>query len=357
MRNNVKLLMIDFSNSSSENDLQRLELLLKKKFSLQQLGKKKWLENRELKYEHFFPVEFMNDKEFILNHIKKYGYGLEYASKQLKKDREFVLKVIQQNGDELKFAGDNIHTDKEVILAAVKQFKGAWTFVSSEQLRNDKKFVLEMVQQYGIGVPFDFNKDRDVVLAAVKKNGKALQYVERQFKSDKEIVMEAIKQNKKALEFLPKVLLLDCEFMLTILKTIFPEFSHLESFDYSNKDIMMKLVQENGKILEFASSELKNDREIVMTAVRYYCHSPGFRFIPLQFASDDLKNDREIALLAIQQNGHALMFLNEGFQNDSEFVMEALKCNGYVLKYSDEFYRARMQHCYHDVYLGHNKWN
>ena len=37
----------------------------------------------------------MNNKEFILNHIKKYGFGLELASTHLQKDREFVLKVVQ----------------------------------------------------------------------------------------------------------------------------------------------------------------------------------------------------------------------------------------------------------------------
>ena len=162
MRNdeeNVKLIMLDFSNSSSSLDPPRLELLLKMKFSLQQEGKKKWLENRELKYEKFFPVEFMNDKDFVLNHIKKYSYGLQHASTQLKKDREFVLKVIQQQADEFRFASRSICNDKELIFAALKQFLGIWGYTSFE-LKTDKKFVLEMVQRNGLAIPFEFRKDQ-----------------------------------------------------------------------------------------------------------------------------------------------------------------------------------------------------
>ncbi|KAF0974943.1 hypothetical protein FDP41_006048 [Naegleria fowleri] len=108
MPRNVRIVLIDFSNSffrvgdDDQNEIRRWELLLKKKFSLQQEGKKKWLLNRELKYKHFFPIEFMNDKEFVLNHTKKYGYGLEFASPKLKQDRDFLMQVIQLSKDGFK---------------------------------------------------------------------------------------------------------------------------------------------------------------------------------------------------------------------------------------------------------------
>ncbi|KAF0975369.1 hypothetical protein FDP41_005363 [Naegleria fowleri] len=114
----VKIIMMDFSNSNNTSvhnqygddehsdhvdQIRNLQLLLKKKFSLQQEGKKKWLLNRELKYENFFPIEFMNDKEFMLNHIKKYGNGLEFAPPKLTEDRELVLQAVQLRGYDLYY--------------------------------------------------------------------------------------------------------------------------------------------------------------------------------------------------------------------------------------------------------------
>ena len=76
---------------------RRLESLLKQKFSLQQEGKKKWLLNGEILYRDFIPIEFMNDKEIVWNHIKKYGYGLQFASSELKDDREWISNMIEMH--------------------------------------------------------------------------------------------------------------------------------------------------------------------------------------------------------------------------------------------------------------------
>nr|CAG4714939.1 unnamed protein product [Naegleria fowleri] len=354
----ASLILISFVfNDHVGYNLRRLELSLKKKFSFQQLGKKKWLENRELKYENFFPVEYMNDKEFVLNHIKKYGYGLKNASTQLQQDREFVLKVVQQKGDELQFASQNILNDKEMQLAAVKQFPDACVFFSSSEFKKDNEFALKMVQQNGLillYVPNTLENYREIVLAAVKQNGEALNWAHGNLAMDKEIALEAIKQNKKALRFVAEDLLLDYEFMLTALKLIFPEFSHLTTFDYSNKDIMMKLVQENGMLLEFASDELKNDRDIVLNAVNNNGNA-------LEFASDGLKNDIEITFLAVKnayfalynvcsefksdkqvvlsavhRHGSSLKFASDDLKNDKEVVMAAVRQNGYALSYASD---------------------
>nr|CAG4709104.1 unnamed protein product [Naegleria fowleri] len=153
----VKIILMDFSNNNTSfhhpfgnnercmDELLRLKLLLKKKFILQQKGKKKWLLNRELKYEGFIPIEFINDKQFVLNHIKKYGYGLGFASSKMKEDREFVLQVVQLNGDEIRYASFTIHNDKEVVLEAIKKEVDSFR-LAPEKLRKDKKFVLEAIR-------------------------------------------------------------------------------------------------------------------------------------------------------------------------------------------------------------------
>ncbi|KAG2372622.1 hypothetical protein C9374_013686 [Naegleria lovaniensis] len=242
----VRMIIVDFSNFSVPNDdnddyehiIQRLELLLNNKFSLQQAGKKKWLLNRELEYEKFFPVEFMNDQQFVLNHIKKYGYGLKFASSQLQEDRDFVLEAVQQNGSELQYTHHNIHNDQEVVLAAIKQQADAFQY-ASEYLLENKEFVLQEVCQNGNALWFSdrtpFRSDIEVILAAVKQNGDVLEcVVEHNLEINEEIIFEAIKQNNKVLRWVSQDILLDHNFMLKALNLIFPE---LVTFDYSNKAI------------------------------------------------------------------------------------------------------------------------
>ncbi|KAG2386386.1 hypothetical protein C9374_002832 [Naegleria lovaniensis] len=334
----LRIILVDFLNSSSssfdemlevpEIIQSSLELLLKKKFLKQQFGKKKWLLNRELKYSNFFPVEFMNDPEFVLNHIQKYGYGLIYASSQLKQDREFVLQVVQLKGEELLFAEKYFKNDPEVLLTAIKQDAQA-LYRASRELQYDKRFVLEAVRLNGkaLCACFTFQKDMDIVFTALKQNGEALQWFEfsRDSKKDKLMTLEAIQQTKNALRWTPQYLLQDDAFMLQALKIISPDNFH--SFDYSNNEIMSKVIQHFGFLLQFASNELMNDRDIVLKAVR----NDG---CSLQFASDRLKNDKEIALVAVTQNGWALKYVSLELKRDKQVVVAAISQNGYALAFA-----------------------
>ncbi|KAF0972502.1 hypothetical protein FDP41_009405 [Naegleria fowleri] len=192
----VKLIILDFSNSSSslnehcKQHVRKWEFVLKKKFSMQQEGKKKWLLNRELKYKHFFPVEFMNDKEFVLNHIKKYGYGLEYASTQLKQDPDFVLKMVQQQGIQIQFSSCVICGDKEVAFTAIKNNACGLLIYIPKQIA---LVGLKFKKSLSIG----YNKE--VMFEAVKNNGLALLYTH--YSLQQELEMEALKCNGYVLEY------------------------------------------------------------------------------------------------------------------------------------------------------------
>ena len=84
---------------------------------------------------------------------------------------------------------------------------------------------------------------------------------------------------------MPTTILLDREFLWTLVQFLVPEFSHLNPLDYSKKEIMMKFVQEFGPILCFANNTLKKDREIVLHATRksinYYAQDVTFENIQI----------------------------------------------------------------------------
>ncbi|KAG2382108.1 hypothetical protein C9374_005900 [Naegleria lovaniensis] len=311
---NVRIILVDFSNSLHRVDdgkqcldeNRKWELLLKHKFSLQQQGKLKWLFNRELKYQNFFPVEFMNDPKFVLNHIQKYDYGLEYASKRLQQDTNFVLQIFQLKGStiladrsELSFTTRSIRNDPQV---------GICVGSSSTQRKSSSLYLPSL-------------QDKEIMLTAVRQYGELLDCAKKDLNNDTEILFEAIKQNKRALRWVPKNLLRTSDFMLKCLQIIFPEFETLDSFDYSKKEIVAKLVSEFGFLLEFASPELKNNRDVVSNAVR----NDGFS---LKYASNELKNDMEIAYLAVAQNGCALQHVSHELRGDKNLVLAAVNQNG-----------------------------
>ncbi len=201
--------------------------------------------------------------------------------------------------------------DKEVILEAVKRNGRALEYASLE-LKNDKDIVLEAVKQNGRALVFasdDLKINREVFLEAVKQDGRALQFASDVLKADREVVLEAVKQTGWALQFTSATLKAD-------------------------RDVVLKAVKQGGFALQFASDDLKADRDVVLEAIK----QNG----ALAFASATLKADRDVVLKAVKQDGFALQFAYDDLKADREVVLEAVKQTKYALRFvSDDLKKDR----------------
>merc|ERR1719265_36364 len=70
----------------------------------------------------------------------------------------------------------------------------------------DKEVVMAAVQQNGRALMYaaeDVTRNKEVVMAAVQQNGLALGYAASEMQGDKEVVMAAVQQNEKAMNYAP----------------------------------------------------------------------------------------------------------------------------------------------------------
>jgi DNA-directed RNA polymerase subunit L len=101
---------------------------------------------------------------------------------KLAKIAEILSKVIDTEAGTPILANSN----KDIVLAAVKK-KGLALQRASEDLRKNRYVVLAAVKQDGRALHFakeDLRKDRDIVLAAVKQDGRALQFAQEDLRKD-----------------------------------------------------------------------------------------------------------------------------------------------------------------------------
>ena len=103
---------------------------------------------------------------------------------------------------------------------------------------------------------------RDIALADVQKDWKALRLASVEMKRDREIVLAAVQQNWRALQYASDAM-------------------------KGDREIVLEAVKKNAKALKHASGAMKGDREIVLEAVK------KDRTV-FQYASDELKNDPEV---------------------------------------------------------------
>ena len=106
-----------------------------------------------------------------------------------------IFKIASNNHKYAsQFSYENLKNDKDVVLATVIQDGRALKYVS-EILQNDKEVVLAAVNQDGSALYYaseELQNDKDVVLAAVNQDGKALKYVSEILQDDKDVVLAAV---------------------------------------------------------------------------------------------------------------------------------------------------------------------
>jgi len=187
--------------------------------------------------------------------------------------------------------------DKDIVLALVKKNRSFFQY-ADRSLKQDRDIILAVVSENPIAfevvfqdAPDDLKKDKDFVLKIVSQNGHAIKFVSDELRDDDEIVTAAVKSRGWVLRYAP------------------PRFK-------KNKDVVLDAVRQDGLILQHASKELRADRDVVLDAVR----QDGFA---LQFASKELRADKEIVLEAIIKDKEANQFkdprlskeINKDFQN------------------------------------------
>ena len=143
-----------------------------------------------------------------------------------------------------------------------------------------------------------------IVKSLVSKNSVyyALQMAPESLRNDKELVLAAVKRNAEALK--------------------------LASADLRNTpEVVLAAVKQDGSALLWASAEMGNIREVVMAAVKQYGNA-------LMDASADLKNTLEVVLAAVKQDGKALLWASDNMKNNREVVMAAVKQNGRAIGFA-----------------------
>lgn len=173
----------------------------------------------------------------------------------------------------------------------------------------NKEMVLQAIDRNLISffkeADLSVRSDKEVALAAVKKNGQMLRYTSANLRRDPEVALEAIKQTPDA-------------------------FNHVDVSLKSNRDFVIEAIKTSPTLFQGGiDRKLRSDKEVVLAAVK----ANGYL---VMHADEALLTDREIASTAVSNNGNALRFL-PAFQNDREIVVAAVQQSpGAILHASQE---------------------
>ena len=156
--------------------------------------------------------ELKADPELVMAELRgvgKLAYGiLADAPESIRGDKEVVTVAVAEHGHVLKFASEELQADEDVVLAAVRQDPDALRHAADGVRAGNKELVLAALaspeaDSYGLlkGSNTRLRQDREVMAAAVARDGSALAHASAALQADKALVLEAVRQKGIALQY------------------------------------------------------------------------------------------------------------------------------------------------------------
>ncbi len=199
-------------------------------------------------------------------------------------------------------------------------------------------------------LPKKFRKDREVNLAAVRENARAIEYVSEELKKDKKFVLEAVMQNLWAIEYVSEELKKDKEVFGVAKETFLSYirgnqfglgsgdwFADLPEIIRDDKDIALEAVRNNGYVLKYVPEKLKDD-DVILAAIR------SERFKESKYSPEDIlkncsefKNNKKLVLEAIKENFSVFesRLISEELKKDKNIISQAIRYSRYDIELSN----------------------
>lgn len=163
-----------------------------------------------------------------------------------KEDYNMVLLAVSHSGASLRFASPKLKENPDICLRALQNSGYALEHIKSDIIRDHGK-VKELLlnSEFTLeNMPEPYCSDKDLLIAAVKRDPAELQYAQPCFRADYSIVKEALRQTRRSLN-----------------DPLAIKFIATEMTD--NKELMLLAVRANPGAYPYVSPRLKKDPDIL----------------------------------------------------------------------------------------------
>ena len=171
-------------------------------------------------------------------------------------------------------------------------------------------------KQEEYGIPIGMEGDLEVVLAAVEKDGMALQFASEGLRNDEDVVYAAVESDPYALQYASEELRCDWGVVLAAVQIDGNALQFAADELRNDVRFMLNAFQVHGTALQYAPEEQQSIKWIVLAAVE----SDG---MALQYASEELRNDKEVVLTAVKNARDSLQFVSEALRKDPDIIAAA----------------------------------
>ncbi len=347
------------------------------------------------------PDQVRSDQDLMLAAVAKdrTGVAAQFASEALRADRSFMLAAIHENGKAFDYAtpelvdtlmaggflGDlkeswlrtkivaassprgggggggggggsgceglldairdtapaAVRGDRDVMLAAIAK-EGEVVQYASEALRSEKGFMLAAIEAKDDASVVQYasealRADRSFMLAAIAKDWEAVRYASGALRSDEAVMVAAIAKDVRAMKFASAALLAEKDFMLAAASKNARAVQYAPEALRADGAFMLAAIDANHLVVDQVPSSLRESRSFMPVALlRARIATDHFSVVPhmLRQASVAARDNRVVMMAAAAKNGMAARYASKALRGDRQFMLTAAASNEESLVYA-----------------------
>ncbi len=269
----------------------------------------------------------------VLERVKKNGMNLKYEDDKWKSDELVVLTSIEQNVESFQFASKDLRNEflKQCVMIDRRVLLHA-----SEQLLRDEQFMMDcFMMDDSLRTNVDFlwkvatvhtsNFKHVLILKCIELSGASfLERVPTELRNDPKFMMRAVEQNKECIQFASETLLNDEQFQSETNKiqdeTCVSSLTETEKIELE-KNQAIDDARTYGAYFLVLNDKWKNNERVVLAAVK------NERSSLYDLRDSELTKNTDFLMGCTKYNANYLKFVSEQQRNDEEFMLQCVKLN------------------------------
>ena len=219
-----------------------------------------------------FNPKFKKDEQMILNSVKnnkgKIPITFCRADKILKNKKSVVEKAINLDGNSILCANKKFINNRKLVFKAIDKGLNNFNYLPFKKYSQDYEFIKKTLTINSTFYPYiniKYRLNRELTITAIKKDS-AINFIDipKRFRSDKEIVLLVLinSLDVKGLKHVDKKLLLDGEFLLSILQKFSDEKKDIYLTTFTHSKTLRPL------IWKYIGKKFMKDKSFIKKAIK-----------------------------------------------------------------------------------------
>lgn len=252
--------------------------------------------------------------------------------------REEALKLVRENGYNLRLLGKEFQKDREIVLEAVRNNGNAYKRVKA--LKNDIEVIEETIKNcrsilFSKFFPNWIFKNKEIMLLAVTHNSHSTKLFDKDLFEDIDFIAECLKVSPESIKWLPNTVKYPEAMYLSVVNVRSDLMGYVPEYLMLDENFIIKCIKGSYKNIVEIPPKYYTLKALKVAIIE----TPSMINVHSQFAKTNRRNtQKDVAEIieCIKLNSQCYKYLPDVYKNNHQIINAAVDCDGNIVLHVKE---------------------